>query len=95
MEAEIGASEHQIIIGARNHNGNTGRVYLYAGGALGLDATPMFIFDGHEYNSWFGHSVGTAGDVDGDGHAEVIAGAYGYGEWTGRAYVPCTIGDYP
>jgi hypothetical protein len=35
--------------------------------------------------------VGTAGDIDGDGHAEVIVGAYGYGEWTGRAYIPCTV----
>ena len=85
----------EIIIGARNHNGNTGRAYLYGGGALGLDAAPLFIFDGQELNSWFGHSVGTAGDIDGDGYAEVIAGAYGYDEWTGRAYVPCTTEDHP
>ena len=85
----------EIITGARNHNDNTGRVYLYAGGALGLDASPMFIFDGQEHNSWFGHSVGTAGDTDGDGQVEVIVGAYGYGEWTGRAYVPCTTNNSP
>ena len=84
-----------ILAGARNYSSNKGRVYLYAGGALGLDASPMFIFDGQECNSWFGHSVGTAGDIDGDGRAEVIAGAYGYGEWTGRAYVPCTTDDHP
>ena len=81
----------EIVVGARNHDGNTGRVYLYAGGALGLDATPLFIFDGRELNSWFGHAVGTAGDIDGDGNAEVIVGAYGHGEWTGQAYVPCTV----
>jgi hypothetical protein len=82
-----------VIIGARNHDGNTGRVYLYAGGAGGLDAAPSLIFDGKEPNSWYGHAVGMAGDVDGDGHMEVLVGAYGYGEWTGRAYVPCTLGD--
>jgi hypothetical protein len=81
----------EIVVGARNHDGNTGRVYLYAGSALGLDAAPLFIFDGQALNSWFGHSVGTAGDIDGDGHAEAIVGAYGHGEWTGRAYVPCTV----
>jgi hypothetical protein len=83
----------EIIVGARSHNGNTGRVYLYAGSALGLGATPLFVFDGQAPNSWFGHSVGTAGDIDGDGHADVIIGAYGHNEWTGRAYVPCTAGN--
>jgi hypothetical protein len=81
----------EIVVGARNHDGNTGRVYLYAGGALGLDATPRFVFDGPTPHSWFGHAVGTAGDIDGDDHGEVLVGAYGYGEWTGRAYSPCTV----
>jgi len=79
-----------VIIGARNHDGNTGRVYLYGGGAGGLDATPLLVVDGPEPNSWYGHAVGTAGDVGGDGQVEVIVGAYGYGGWTGRAHVPCT-----
>jgi len=82
-----------VIVGARNHDGNKGRVYVYAGGAAGLDAAPLFTFEGEAPNSWFGHAVGTAGDVDGDGRAEVIVGAYGYGDWTGRAYVLCTPGD--
>ena len=83
----------EIIVGARNHDGNRGRAYLYAGGASGLATVPLFVFDGQELNSWFGHAVGTAGDVDGDGLAEVIVGAYGYAEWTGRAYLPCTAGN--
>jgi hypothetical protein len=82
-----------VIVGAPNHDANKGRAYLYAGGAGGLDTVPLLILDGQEPNSWYGHAVGTAGDVNGDGHAEVIAGAYGYGDWTGRAYVPCTFGD--
>ncbi len=82
-----------VIVGARNHDGNTGRVYLYAGGAGGLDAAPTLILDGAEPNSWYGHAVGTAGDVDGDGHPEVIVGAYGSGDWTGRVYVPCILED--
>jgi hypothetical protein len=82
-----------VIVGAPNHDGNTGRVYLYAGGAGGLDATPTLILDGEQPNSWYGHSVGTAGDLDGDGHPEVIVGAYGYDDWTGRAYVVCLQED--
>lgn len=81
-----------IIVGARNHDGNTGRVYLYAGGAGGLDAAPLFIFDGKGPDNWYGHAVGTAGDADGDGRAEVIVGAYGHRDWTGQAHVPCTVG---
>jgi hypothetical protein len=77
-----------VIVGARNHDGNTGRVYLYAGGSNGLDAAPLLTFDGKEPNSWHGHAVGAAGDVDGDGHGEVIIGAYGYGDWTGSVCVP-------
>jgi hypothetical protein len=77
-----------VIVGARNHDGNTGRVYLYAGGSNGLDAAPLLTFDGKDPNSWHGHAVGAAGDVDGDGHGEVIIGAYGYGDWTGRLCVP-------
>ena len=78
-----------VIVGAPNHNGNTGRVYVFAGSAAGLQAVPFLVFDGTEANGWYGHAVGTAGDVNGDGRAEMIAGAYGYNEWTGRAYVLC------
>jgi hypothetical protein len=84
-----------VIVGAPNHGGNAGRVYLYAGGAGGLDDTPVLVFDGKEPNSWYGHAVGTAGDVDGDGRAEVIIGAYGAGNWRGWAYVPLHSRECP
>ena len=38
--------------------------------------------EGDQLDAWFGHSVGTAGDVNGDGYDDVIVGAdhYSYGQ---------------
>jgi hypothetical protein len=81
-----------VVVGAPSLNANAGRIYVYAGRAEGLDVEPLFVADGQAPNGWFGHAVGTAGDVDGDGQSELIVGAYGYGEWAGRVYVSCGQG---
>ena len=80
-----------ILIGARNHDGYRGQVTLFAGDARQMDAAPLLALDGPEPNSWYGHAVGTAGDVNGDGIAEIIIGAYGFDKWAGRAYVLCYV----
>jgi hypothetical protein len=76
-----------VIVGAYGHNGNQGRAYVYAGGPGGLSATPVFTATGEGTNDVFGYSVATAGDMNGDGYADVIVGAYGLNSWQGRAYV--------
>jgi hypothetical protein len=76
-----------VIVGAFGHNSNTGRVYVYAGGEGGLSSSPTFTFSGETTNNYFGRAVGTAGDVNGDGYADVIVGAFGHNSNTGRAYV--------
>lgn len=75
-----------VIIGEPGSISYTGRVYMYLGSATGLSATPAFTLTGEATNNGFGGSVKTAGDVNGDGYAEVIIGASGY-DSRGRAYV--------
>jgi len=65
---------------------STGRVYLYSG----KDGHRLFAFTGETAGEGFGTSPSVAGDVDGDGHADLIVGAWQYGGEAiggGRAYL--------
>lgn len=81
-----------VIVGAWGSNAgglNSGRAYVYFGGP-GMDAVADRTFTGADANNRFGSSVGTVGDVNNDGYADVIVGAYGNsagGTEAGRAYV--------
>ncbi len=76
-----------IIVGASGYNSNTGRVYVYHGSASGLSTSAAAVFTGEGSKNYFGYSVASAGDVNGDGYSDVIVGAYGYGTNTGRACI--------
>ena len=71
----------------QRHGGtDEGRAYVYLGSALperagGPDLT------GEAADDHFGASVGTAGDVNGDGYADVIVGRYDGAGDAGTAYV--------
>jgi hypothetical protein len=88
-----------IIVGAYHYKEFTGRAYVYAGNANGLNATPVLTITGEGPNIYFGRSVGAAGDVNGDGYDDVIVGAQAYDNWTGRVYVyagsPSGLGATP
>jgi hypothetical protein len=63
-----------LIVGAYNYSGH-GRVYVYYGSANGLSSTPNWTAEISQTNAQFGYSVGTAGDVNGDGFADILVGA--------------------
>ena len=82
-----------VIIGAYTYdNGqeNEGRVYVYHGSPAGLATDPSWTAESNQDSALLGWSVGTAGDVNGDGYSDVIAGAVWYSNGQsaeGRAYV--------
>jgi hypothetical protein len=68
-----------VIVGAASYEGEIpyeGRAFVYHGSASGLSATPNWTADGGQSTAFFGESVGTAGDVNGDGYSDVIVGAF-------------------
>ena len=81
-----GDGYQDIIVGAINYNNTIGRAYLYFGGPA-MDATADVVFNGENISNYFGISVSKAGDVNGDGYDDVIVGASGYLNSTGRAYI--------
>jgi FG-GAP repeat len=66
-----------LIVGARlnDRNGSAaGAAYIFFGGPS-MDAVPDVVLVGEAADDWFGQSVAGAGDVNGDGYADVIVGA--------------------
>jgi hypothetical protein len=65
---------------------STGRVYVYSG----KSGKPLFALTGETEGEGFGTTQSIAGDVDGDGHADLIVGSWQYAGAAisgGRAYL--------
>ncbi|MBL8008670.1 MAG: FG-GAP repeat protein, partial [Ignavibacteria bacterium] len=67
-----------VIVGAyhfSNQQSNEGRVFIYHGSASGLSASPNLTIESNQTDAYFGESVSTAGDVNGDGYSDVLVGS--------------------
>ena len=86
----VAAYTHDAAAGA---GADRGRAYVYLGAAGGLATSASWSASGDQNGAAYGHCVASAGDVDGDGSADIIVGANlhdaagGANANRGRAYV--------
>jgi hypothetical protein len=79
-----------VVVGSSLYGGGTGAAYLFLGSTVGVAETPAAVLTGVDANSAFGYDVGIAGDVDADGYADIIVGAFqaaASGTNRGRVYL--------
>lgn len=73
-----------------NDQGSEGRILVFYGSVTGLPGAADWTFESDQTSALLGYSVDCAGDVNGDGYDDVIAGAHAYDNGSsneGRAYV--------
>jgi hypothetical protein len=71
-----------VIVGAQHYSEtltNEGAAFVFRGSMSGLESAPAWSFVCGEAGASCGASVATAGDVNGDGYADVVVGALNYG----------------
>jgi hypothetical protein len=74
------------VVGADIEDGEVGRIYVYLGSGSGLSTVPQPI-RGLDKFTQFGMAVASAGDVNGDGYADVVVGAPETSSGQGQAYL--------
>jgi FG-GAP repeat/FG-GAP-like repeat len=85
-----------LAVGASGYSTSTGRVYIfYNDGSIPTTAaTADVTITGNTSGDSFGSSV-ASGDLNTDGRADIIIGAYSYSSSTGRSYIFYNDGSIP
>ena len=68
-----------VLVGAFLHDGSfsdDGKGFLFLGSASGLQPSPGFVTEGGAFDARLGYSLGSAGDVNGDGRPDLVVGAH-------------------
>lgn len=52
-----------------------GAAFVHIGGPDGIQSDPAWMAEGNKADTWFGHAVASAGDVNQDGYSDLIVGA--------------------
>src|SRR5690606_37434146 len=68
---------------------NAGKIYVFHGsptGLTGTSASPAFSAVGENAEDWFGSAVARAGDVNGDGYADIAVGAGNFASGQPNSY---------
>ena len=76
---DLNADGHaDIVVGSPSNAGfSTGDAYVYYGSATGLPPVPSVVLNSATAGDLFGTAVAGAGDVNGDGVADLVVGARG------------------
>jgi hypothetical protein len=74
-----GDGRSDVIVGAPHFGdgglSSEGKVWVFHGTSLGVHTTADWYKEGGQNDAYYGYSVATAGDVNGDGYADVVIGA--------------------
>ncbi len=76
-----------LLIGAYYWTGAEGKAYLYRGGPAMDVVADLALYGAGSLSGLFGYSAASAGDVNGDGYADMVVGAHGENSSNGRAYL--------
>lgn len=76
-----------LVVSAPAFDSNRGKVYVYCGGPHGLGAKPCWTMQGQHRGDQFGDRAGQAGDVNGDGYADLYVAIPSWKGGPGRCEV--------